>query len=115
MIGLLVWLVLVALTVVICVVVVFAVRRPMCELLEANSYILPAKRFYLRSFTVLVFLAALATVCETDTPGSDKAFMEYVWWVVDAAKPVLFSLSFWLIGYAVMLTVLFVVLGRYRV
>jgi len=116
MVGLIVWLVLVALTGVVCVAVLCAVRTPMRQLLEANTYIAPAKSFYLRTFTILVFLAALATVSdsEVDVPGADKAFMEYVWWVVQAAQALFVALSLWLFGYAVLLTVLFVVLGRYR-
>jgi len=112
--GLIVWLVLLAVTILVCLIVICAVRRPMRDLLETNSYISAARDFYLRSFTVLVFLAALATICETDAPAGDKALMEYIWWVVDAAQPVFFVLSLWLIGYAAILTVLFVVLGRYR-
>lgn len=114
MVGFIVWLVLLALTIVVCLAVIFAVRRPMRQLLEANSYIVPARSFYLRAFSVLLFLAALATVSETDAPGDEETFMEYVWWVVEAAQPFFWALSFWLIGYAAMLTLLFVVLGRYR-
>jgi len=117
MVGLIVWLISVALAVVICVAVICAVRRPMRELLGVNSYISPARKFYLRAFTVLVFLAALATISKTDIPTGDegpKAFMEYVWWVVGAVQPVFSALSFGLIIYAALLAVLFVVLGRYR-
>ena len=114
MVGLIVWLVLVVVTGIVCVAVISAVRKPMQELLGANSYISPARSFYLRAFTVLVFLAALAAVSETDTPEADKACMEYVWWIVKAAQPLFMALSLWLIGYAALLTLLFVVLGRYR-
>jgi hypothetical protein len=112
--GLIAWLVLAVLTVVVCVAVISVVRKPMRELLGANSYILPARSFYLRAFTVLVFLAAFATVSKINTPDNDKAFMEYVWWIVESAQPLLLALSLWLIGYAALLTLLFVVLGRYR-
>jgi len=112
--GLIVWSVLVALTAVLCIVVVCALRRPMDELLKANSYISPARSFYLRGFTILVFLAALATICKTDMPSGDKEFLEYVWWVVAALQTTFWSLSFWLIGYVAILTLLFVVLGRYH-
>jgi hypothetical protein len=86
----------------------------MRQLLESNSYISPASRFYLRSFTILIILAVLATVTKTDAPGADKRFIEYVWWIVEGLQPGIFALSFWLLGYAVLLTLLFVVLGRYR-
>ncbi len=114
MVALIVWLVLVALTVVVCVAVICAVRRPMCGLLEVNSYISPAKSFYLRAFTVLVFLAALAAVSKTDTPDTDKAFMEHVWWIAEALQPTFSALCLVIIAYATLLTILFVVLGRYR-
>lgn len=112
--GLIAWLILVALAVVICVVVISAVRRPMRELLGVNSYISPARSFYLRAFSVLVILAALSVVSQIDAPESGKAFMEYVWWVVKATHPVLSALSIGLIVYAAVLAILFVVLGRYR-
>ena len=47
MVGLIVWIVLVALTAVIYVAVVCSVRRPMNELLKTNSYISPARNSYL--------------------------------------------------------------------
>jgi predicted cation transporter len=112
--GLIVWVALAASAVVICVAVICAVRSPMRKLLEVNSYISPAKEFYLRAFSVLVFLAALAVVSKTDTPESGKAFMEYVWWVVKATQPIFSAFSFGLIVYAALLTILFAVLGRYR-
>lgn len=114
MVELKVWLSFVAITIVVCVFLICALRKPMRQLLEANSYIIPAKRFYLRAFSVLIFLVALAIISETDCPGSDAVFMEYVWWVVGKLQPLFMALSFWLIGYAAMLTLLFVVLGRYR-
>ncbi len=114
MIELIVWIVLVALTGLVCVAVICAVRRPMNELLRTNSYISPARSFYLRAFTVLVFLAALATVCRIDAPSNDKAFIEYVWWIVEGLEPTFWALSFWLMGYVALLTLLFMILGRYR-
>lgn len=114
MVGLITWVVLVVLTCVVCVAVVYSLRRPMRELLEANSYICPARKFYLRTFTVLVLLAALATVSKTDAPGNDKEFLEYAWWIVDAAQSLFMALSLWLIGYAAILTLMFMTLGRYR-
>lgn len=62
----------------------------------------------------LAFLSALATISKTDAPDCEKAFMEYVWWIVEAAQPLFMALSFWLIGYAAILTLLFMVLGRYH-
>lgn len=114
MVGLIAWLVLVVVTGIVCVAVISAVRRPMRELLEVNSYISPARSFYLRAFSILVFLAALAAVSQTDIPESGKAFMEYVWWVVKGTHPVFSALSLGLIAYAAVLALLFVVLGRYR-
>lgn len=112
--GLTVWIVLVALTGAVCAAIIYALRRPMHELLKVNSYISPARKFYVRTFTVLIFLAALATVSKTDVPSNDKEFLEYVWWIVEALQPTFWALSFWLIGYATLLTLLFVVLGRYH-
>lgn len=112
--GLVTWIVLVVVTGAICVAVISAIRRLMRELLEANSYIFPAKKFYLRAFVVLVFLAALATISKTDIPSNEKEFLECVWWVAEAAQPLFMALSLWLIGYAALLTLLLMTLGRYR-
>ncbi|MHC4346443.1 MAG: hypothetical protein ACYSUP_17360 [Planctomycetota bacterium] len=112
--ALTVWMVLVAVTVAVCIVVIIAVRKPLSDLLKANSYISPARNFYVRAFMVLIFLAALATICETDTPETGKAFMEYVWWVVGSLQPMFFALSLWVIAYAALMTLLFMILGRYR-
>jgi len=112
--ALTVWTAVVVLTIVVCVAVILAMRKPMCELLESNTYIARTKRFYVRAFAVLVVLAGLATVAATDIPSDDPAFMEYVWSVAETARTLFLSLSFWLIGYAALLTLLFVVLGRYR-
>jgi len=112
--ALTVWTVVVVLTVVVCAAVILAIRKPMCELLESNTTIARTRRFYVRAFAVLVVLAGLTTVTATDIPSDDPAFMEYVWWVAETTQTLFMSLSFWLIGYAALLTLLFVVLGRYR-
>jgi len=112
--ALTVWTIMVLLTGGVCATVILAIRKPMCELLESSTYISRAKRFYVRTFGILVFLAGLSTVAATDIPSNDTAFMEYVWWVAETTRTLFMALSFWLIGYTALLTLLFVVLGRYR-
>lgn len=112
------WMVLAVLAVAAAATVVQLIRRPMTELLGANSYIAPAQRFYVRAFAVMLALGALATMASRGLPCPDQrksmAAMEYVWWVVDGLGPLFWSVALFVIGYVALLTILFVVLGRYR-
>ena len=108
------WIAMVELTGGVCAAVILAMQKPMCEMLESNTYIRRARRFYIRAFGVLVVLAGLATASKADLPSDDAAFMEYVWWIAATMRTLFMALGFWLIGYAALLTLLFVVLGRYR-
>jgi uncharacterized membrane protein YozB (DUF420 family) len=109
-----VWAALSAITVAVCVLISLAVRKPMRDMLGANKHILPARGFYLRSFSVLLLLGAFAMIFKTDVPAEGKAFMEYVWWIADSLQPVFFVLSIWVIVYVALLTILFAVLGKYN-
>ena len=114
--ALIVWIVLVLLAGAVCVAVILAIQKPMSELLKANSYISPASKFYLRSFCLVIFLAALASIVAAGGPCAkqSKSFMQCVWWVVDNLSPVLWSATLSLGGYVLLLTILFAVLGRYH-
>lgn len=116
MIALIVWIALVLLACVICVAVIFAIRKPMSELLKANSYISPARKFYLRSFSLIIFLATLGVVAAAGRPCAEqsKYFMKEVLWIADNLSPVFWSAILSLGGYALLLTILFAVLGRYH-
>jgi len=116
MVALIVWIALVLLAGVICVAVIFAIRKPMGELLKANSYISPARKFYLRSFSLVMLLATLGVIVAARGPCAEqsKCFMQGVWWVVDNLSPVLWSVTLSLGGYVLLLTILFAVLGRYH-
>ena len=114
MIGLLIWIILGILTLLVCFLITLAVRKPMSEMLGVNSYIVPSRKFYLRSFTVLLVLTVLATISETDIPESREVFIEYVWWIINSMQPAFIMLSIWIIAYAALLTLLFVILGRYH-
>jgi hypothetical protein len=100
----------------VCLLVIVAIRKPMSELLNANSYISPAGRFYVRSFCLIIFLATLGTIISIGQPCEEqsKHFMQCLWWILDGLSPVLLSAILCVGGYALLLTVLFVVLGRYR-
>lgn len=116
MVALIVWIALTLLAGAICVVVILAIRKPMSELLNVNSYVRPARKFYLRSFSLVIFLAALGTIVTAGGPCAEqsKHFMQCVWWVVDNLRPVLWSAILSLGGYVLLLTILFAVLGRYH-
>jgi uncharacterized transporter YbjL len=116
MITLIVWIALVLSTGVVCVTVIFAVRKPMGELLKANSYISPASKFYLRTFSLVLFLASLGVIVGAGEPCAQQTecFMQCVWWVANHLSPVLWSAVLSIGGYVLLVTILFAVLGRYH-
>lgn len=114
--ALITWIAMVILAGAVCVAVIFAIRKPMRELLGANSFISPASKFYIRSFSLVIFLAALVVIVARGGPCArqSESFMQCVWWVVDNLSPVLWSAILSLGGYTLLLTILFAVLGRYH-
>ncbi|MBN2269996.1 MAG: hypothetical protein JXN61_05235 [Sedimentisphaerales bacterium] len=116
MVALVIWIVLALLTAAVCLIVISAIRKPMNELLSANSCVSPARGFYVRSFCLIIFLAALGTIISAGGPCEEqsKTFMQGVWWILDGLSPVLWCATVSLGGYALLLTILFAVLGRYR-
>ena len=112
------WIVLAAVSVAIAVAVVCLIARPMGKLLASNSYMAPGQSFYVRAFALVLFLGTLATVAGRYIPSPDKresmTVMEYVWWVAGGLESAFWSLALFLVGYVVLLTILFAVLGRYR-
>ena len=114
--GLITWICLALCAGVVCAIVLLSVRKPMRELLQVNSYILPAKRFYLRTFSLLILLAVLSVLVSTGGPCAEqsKTFMNRVWWVAEQLSSVFWAAIISIGGYALLLTILFAVLGRYR-
>ena len=110
------WIALVLLAGAVCLLVIAAIRKPMNQLLKASSYIDPARRFYLRSFCLIILLATLGTIVSTDGPCEEQSehLMQGVWWVLRSLSPVLWGAILSIGGYALLLTILFAVLGRYR-
>ena len=88
----------------------------MNELLKANSYISPDSKFYLRSFSLVLLLAALGVIVSAEGLCSEqsKNFMQCVWWVGDHLSSVIWGALLAIGGYALLLTILYAVLGRYR-
>ncbi len=116
MVALVIWIVLALLAAAVCLLVIGAIRKPMNELLSANSYVSPARGFYVRSFCLIIFLATLGTIISAGGPCAEqsKDFMQCVWWIVDSLSSILWCATVSLGGYALLLTILFAVLGRYR-
>ena len=116
--GLIAWLILAALAIVATIIVVRLIAKPMRVLLRANSYMAPAQTFYVRAFALALCLGALAAVVGTSLPkpeqGKSMAAMEYVWWVANGLAPAFWSISLFLFGFVVILTIVLAVLGRYR-
>jgi len=116
--GFVAWIALAAAAGALVAVVAGVMRKPMQGLLTANRHMAPAAKFYGRAFVIVISLAALAAVVGTDVPcaqqAEEKAFMGWVWWTADGLEPVFWSLSGFLMGYVLLLTIVFGVLGRYR-
>ncbi len=95
MVVLMVWTALVLLACAVCVAIIFATRKPISELLKANSYISPVRKFYLRSFLLVIFSATLGVIVIAGglCAKQSKCFMECVWWVVDNLSPILWSVG----------------------
>ena len=112
------WIVLAVLAIGAAIATVCLMAKPIHRLLGANSYMAPAQSFYVRAFAVAASLGALATIAGRDIPCPDQrksmAAMEHVWWVVEGLEPAFWIIALFLMGYVVLLTILFAVLGRYR-
>jgi len=116
--GILAWIVLAVVSGGGVAVVAALMRRPMRTLLTANAHLAPAAGFYGRGFVIVLVLAALAAVVDRSgacpQQAAAKTCMEWVWWTVDALKPVCWSVLGILMGYVLLLTILYAVMGRYR-
>ena len=112
------WIVLIVLATAMAAGIVWLMTKPMRSLLSANSYMAPAQSFYTHAFAAVISLGALAAVASAHPPCADQrksmTAMQYVWWVVDGLEPLAWTTVLFLMGYVVLLTVLFLVMGRYR-
>ncbi len=112
------WIVMAIIAIGLAVTITYLIRKPMRRMLGANSYIAPAQGFYVRTFTLAASLVALATIAGRSMPCPDQRksmkAMEYVWWVMDGWEPLFWGIALFLIGYVVLLTIVFAVLGRYH-
>jgi len=97
-------------------VVALAVRGPMRTVLTANAHLMPAATFYIRTFVLVIALAALAGVAGTGMPCEKQSenAITVAWWIVGQLQNVCWSVGGFLMGYVVLVTILFAVLGRYR-
>lgn len=109
------WLIFVGVAIGLAIIVVRLVAKPMRAMLGANSYMKPGQSFYVRAFGMVIYLSTLAVVVRREFPSPEEKFdMEYVWWVADGLEPAFWSMSLFLLGFVVLLTIVFAVLGRYR-
>ena len=90
------------------------IRPSLRKLLEEITALPPATEFYLRSFAIVIFFTALATVVGSAhgdlNPGAH--FMEYVWSISRDLKDVLEGIFGILLGYVAMITILVATLRR---
>ncbi len=94
--------------------IICLVRRPLSRLLNANSRLQPAAPFYHRTFILVISLGALAAITPEAKDAKAMTFMEWIWWIANNIEPVLWSLSLFLMGFVVLLTILFASLGRHH-
>ena len=91
---------------------------PMRRILSANSTIGLARGFYTRCLGAILIFAALAGIASHSIPSADQrqawATMEYIWWIVNGLGSVFWAIALFLLGFAVVLAVLYSVLGRER-
>ena len=114
--GLLAWIGLAVMAGGLVAVIVSLVRKPMNSLLTANSWLAPSARFYVRAFVLVMVLAAAAAVVGRGPPCEQQSatFMASVWWAVDHLENICWTGMGVLLGYVLLLTILYAVLGRYR-
>jgi len=102
----------------IALALVWVVRKPMADLLRSNAWMTPGATFYARTFAVAVALGALAAVAGFSPPCPEQyaamGRIEWVWWLAQRLEPVFMTGALFLLGYVLLLTILFSVLGRYR-
>jgi len=105
----------VGMSVVVAWVVFVLLRGPARRLLGMNSRLSEARAFFVRTLFVMLLLAAFAVSGGRmfNLPG-DAAFMEYVWQAAGNLDGVLRALMLVIGGYAIVILVLLLGLGRYR-
>jgi hypothetical protein len=91
---------------------------PMRRVLSANSTLALARGFYTRCLVLILLFSALAGIAAVHMPSADEqkswATMQYVWWVANGLESVFWALAIFLLGYAIVLAILYSVLGRHR-
>lgn len=93
--------------------VFFVLRGPANKLLAAYAQLEPARLFYGRVLLVMLLLVATGVAAgRVFSLPKDAAFMEYVWQAAGNINSVLGWVAIIVAGYAVVITVLAVGLGR---
>ncbi len=94
-------------------VVFLLIWRPTRKLLSLNASLLAARPFFLRCLFLLLLLGAISTVIG-ESFSQHENFMEYFWEAADNLQGPVLIVSLYLLGFAVLMTVLTAVLGRHR-
>ncbi len=84
---------------------------------DANSIIAGVRSFYMRCLSLIIVFAALATIVGVHLPGQeskDWTVMQYVWWVENQLPAVFWAMSLFVMGYVVVLTILYIGVGKNR-
>ena len=99
----------------VALIVFLLLWRPARKLLMINSRLGEARAFFVRVLFVMLLLAALSVAAgKTFSLGKDAAFMEYVWRAAGDLNGVFAWCAAVVAGYAIVLMVLVVGLGRQR-
>ena len=116
MLTLFAWIVLATIIVTVAAFAFLLVRKPINDLLGGNPSLAPIRSFYLRSLGLILTYAALACGAGASLPSSEQRTswqpMEAIWWAANSAQPALWAAIVFLLIYVVLLSVLYMVLGR---
>ena len=126
--GLFVFLSGAGLVVILAAILIVLIYPPMRRLLGVNSTLAAARSFYGRTFFIVMLLAAAIPIINNGAPGPAEAdngaatqapeagptFMECVWHMGSKLDDVFLSIGIFLMGYVLMLTIVFAALGRFR-
>jgi hypothetical protein len=116
--GIILWLTLLLLGALLATVLIILFKGPMAALLTSNSYLTPARRFYVRSLILVLVLGALAPL--VGQKPLDRVFSETgepivgMWWLLEKLDVSIWSVTVYLVVFVILMTVLFSALGRYR-
>ncbi|OGX16199.1 MAG: hypothetical protein A2166_06745 [Omnitrophica WOR_2 bacterium RBG_13_41_10] len=107
------YLVLVTISVCVFLLVYLPTRKSLGGLLDAALKLPAGTTFYLRVYSILLLFIVLAAIADGNLDlEKDAKFMEYIWAIGANLATVFQYISFMLLGYVILITVLVAILKR---